>query len=241
MFEFKTPIKLERDEEFILKVHHYFFVFAPHLAFTFLIIVLDFFLLFLLFRQGNWGVWIFLAVLAFSVFYGLRVIFFWYKNYFVITDKRLIDFDQSGLFSKKVSDLPFENIKEVSFRQQGFWQTALKFGNIHLSPINTDKSFVLFNIKDPGDVQSLLSKFVKKSRLAPAPENSSATDDAEDLSPILAQIGNLSDAGQMKLMDILKNKLMADEDKIAIKHGKSTEKEEADEDFLKQYWKEENI
>lgn len=244
------PIKLDEDEDLVLKVHHYFLVFIPHLLITFLIIVLDFFLLFVLFKQGQWGVYVFLAILLICILYVLRIIFFWYKNSFVITSKRLIDFDQQGLFKKQVSDLSFEKIRDVSYSIRGIWQTMHKYGNVQIQLEGTDRSFELFNIKDPEDIQKLISELIRKFKPTEQVlededneegERETQTDNST-IEEVLAKIGSLNADEQKKVYEVLKKNLFGKQEESALKSAeKAEEKPDQKDKFLEDYWKQESI
>lgn len=241
MEKFQTPIKLKEDEEFVLKVHHYFLVFVPHLLLSLLIFVLDFFLLYFLFRQGAWGVYVFLLVLLITLFYFFRILFFWYKNIFVITDKRLVDFDQQGFFNKKVSEIPFNKIRDVSFHRKGLWQTMCKYGDLHIHMKESDKPIKLYNIKDTEDLQELMNKLINKKSVEKTEnviekETEPEEKDDSEMLKLYDKIEKLDESEKAQIYKELKRD-MSKKGKIIPKEVKKEQKDK----FLEDLWKEDSL
>ena len=242
MKNFNKPIPIEGDEELILEVRHFFGVFIPHLMVSFLIVVIDFFLLFVLFKQGTWGVLIFLLVLFIALFYIVRVMFFWFKNRFIITSNRIIDYERLGFFNKKVSEITLDKVRDVSYSSKGFWQHLLKYGNIRLQLIHTETPLILYNIKDPEDIQQLINeklnnKGIKKIEDIDEDENEDNAE-GEEIPEILEEINSLDKESQKEIYYFLKKKLFSRNDK---KPEKSKKDKKNKDKFLEDYWKEESI
>ncbi len=239
MPKFNTPIQLKDDEELVLEVRHYFLMFLPHLIISVLIIIIDFFLLFFLFNRGTWGVWVFLLILLISILYIFKIVFFWKKNYFVISSQRIIDYDQQGFFNKKVSEIPFEKVRDMSFNSKGLWQTLYKYGNIRIKLMGSERPLVLYNIKDPEDIHKLLSELVRKYK--PKTEIEEGKEDletAQEVLNLLKKIKTLSTDEQEKIYFALKQSLNKNnKDKLVIKeNGKKV-----NDKILEDYWKEQSI
>jgi len=232
MNDFKTPVELKDDEELILEVRHYFFVFLPHLIIGFLIMVIDFFLLYFLFRQGIWGIVIFVIILAISLFYLFRVVFFWKKNYIIITSRRIIDNDRQGFFQKKVSEIPFEKVNNVLYSSKGMWQHLLKYGNIEIQLIGSEKPLIIYNIKDPEDIQKLLNELIEKF-LKTEPNQKQADFENPRVREIVEQIKSFEKTEQKKIYNELKKSLFPKQESGLVKKEK--------DEFLEGYWKRESI
>ncbi|PIY96633.1 MAG: hypothetical protein COY66_03820 [Candidatus Kerfeldbacteria bacterium CG_4_10_14_0_8_um_filter_42_10] len=125
-------------------------------------IILPFFLLFPLFQRGFWGVLIFFLLLLFGLGFGARFLFLWYFNAFVITNQRIIDFDQRGLFEKTVSESIYEKIQDVSFKKKGIFSTILNYGTIVIQTAGTNANLEIRNIFEPEKIQELITEIQKK-------------------------------------------------------------------------------
>ncbi len=150
-------INLKEGEEIKSIVRHYGLTFWPQILAILLLLTTPFFLLFPLFKKGYWGVAVFLFLIFFGIFYGLRELVIWYYNAFVITNKRIIDIDQRGLFERIVSEAPYEKIQDVSYRLKGIFQTLLHYGSIYIQTAGAAAVIEIRNIKNPEKVQELIS------------------------------------------------------------------------------------
>jgi hypothetical protein len=95
----------------------------------------------------------------FSFFYVAYLLAMWiwgfmmwtdyYLDITVITNKRIIDMEQKGLFSRETSTMRYEAIQDVTTDIQGVLHTVLNFGNLYIQTAATTKEFVLDDIYDP--------------------------------------------------------------------------------------------
>ena len=157
---FAKKISLRADEELVAVLHHHPISFAKQIFITALLILGSFFLMFLLFSQGSFGVALFLALLLTGLFYGLREFYLWYLNVFIITNQRIFDFDQKGFFNRIVSEVPFEKILDISYSVRGLGQTVLKLGTIKIQATGT--TLILKNLKKPVKVNQLLADVIRE-------------------------------------------------------------------------------
>lgn len=153
---------LKEGEETVKIIRQYPWCYTFSIFLTMVLLALPFFLLFLLFRQGWWGVLIFCLLLLIGLFYGLRQLFIWYFDGFLITNQRIMDFDQKGFFDRQVSETTYEKIQDISFRQKGFWQTILNYGTVVVQTASSEVKLELENVFEPQKVQSLLTELTRK-------------------------------------------------------------------------------
>jgi len=85
---------------------------------------------FLLMPDVLWLFWVAMGSLGF----GLLIFFYhwigWYYSVFVVTDQRIQQTSQKGLFGKSVIDLDLVKIQNISYNIPGFWGEAFNFGTI---------------------------------------------------------------------------------------------------------------
>jgi hypothetical protein len=142
-------IKLGQNEKALHVVRHWGGLLVPHFVFVFLIAVFDFFLMAYLFSQGIIGVLAFLAILAVIGVYSWRLAFLWRRNIMVITNKRLIDWEQTGFFEQLIQEIPFSDIEGVEAGHKGLLGKIFKFGNLTLKMKEEKHPFVLYKVKFP--------------------------------------------------------------------------------------------
>lgn len=126
-------------------------------------IILPFFLIFPLFQKGFWGVMIFFFVLFFGIGLGSRLAIIWYYNAFMITNERILDFDQKGLFEKTVSESTYDKIQDVSFKMKGFFSTIFGYGTIIIQTAGTNTNLEIKNVYKPEKIQELIMKIQRET------------------------------------------------------------------------------
>jgi membrane protein YdbS with pleckstrin-like domain len=56
----------------------------------------------------------------------------YYLDTWIITSKRIIDIEQKGLFRRQISEIPLSRVQDVTLTVEGFFETLLKFGAVHI-------------------------------------------------------------------------------------------------------------
>lgn len=85
---------------------------------------------------------------------GIWVILFfiwvdYYLDVWIVTNKRLIDIDQLGLFSRQISTLNLENVQDISVSIRGLIATWLNYGDIEVQTAGSDRLFIMKGIHYP--------------------------------------------------------------------------------------------
>jgi uncharacterized membrane protein YdbT with pleckstrin-like domain len=157
-----SQVTFHDGEEVVLEVRRHWIVVAPiyaiigALALAPLVLygVLD--ALPIVFEAAGWGP----ALPAFAYFGWLLAL--WVGGYFVwldhhldiwiVTNERLIDVEQKGIFSREVSSLRFERIQDITAEVSGVLATFLKFGDITVQTAGDTGEFTITNISSPQQV-----------------------------------------------------------------------------------------
>src|SRR3990167_5983038 len=96
-----------------------------------------------------------IAIMLGSIFYlftWLLVYHDWvdyYLDVWIITNERILDIEQHGLFSRVISELAIENVQEVRNTVKGFLATFLKYGDVHVQSSSAEKTVIFSGIPDP--------------------------------------------------------------------------------------------
>lgn len=88
--------------------------------------------------------------------YAVRRYFLWLLNSYLLTDKRLVKISYSGLFSKKISEVPLNRILNVGFSTSGFWQSLFKFGSVEVQAEGLAEPMILANVAHPSQIKDFL-------------------------------------------------------------------------------------
>jgi len=71
----------------------------------------------------------------------------------VITNKRIIDIEQNGFFSRTVSSFPLDRIQDVTCDISGIIAMWLKFGDIRLQTASISDDLIMRQVSFPEDVK----------------------------------------------------------------------------------------
>lgn len=156
MFENRLKKVIKEDEEIIELVRKYPLVFFWPILVSTVFIIAPFFFLYPLFHWSAWGVLVFFVVLGIGVLLLFRIFFVYSFNVFIITNQRIIDIDQRGLFDRTVSETIYEKIEDVSFRIKGIIQTIFHYGSIVIQTAANQVNIELQGIKDPERIHHII-------------------------------------------------------------------------------------
>lgn len=73
-------------------------------------------------------------------------------DYFVVTDQRVVDIDQEGLFNRTVAEQPLYRVQDVTTEVRGVWQTVLRYGNVYIQTAAEKQRFVFEQVPHPEEV-----------------------------------------------------------------------------------------
>lgn len=114
-------------------------------------------------------IYIFL-VLGTSIFYMTAYLLFfvhfldYYLDLWIVTNDRIIDIEQFGLFSRTISELDLFRIQDVTSNVHGFFPTMLNYGNIHVKTASSNIDIVFRNVRDPNTIREQLIKLSDEDR-----------------------------------------------------------------------------
>jgi len=93
------------------------------------------------------------------------VFFFLWTDYYldvwIITDQKMVDVDQIGLFKREISTLQLDKIQDVTIEVHGLMPTLLHFGTLHVQTAGEQREFVIKNIAQPQKVKDTLSSAIE--------------------------------------------------------------------------------
>lgn len=96
---------------------------------------------------------------AWTLIIWMRIIGIWtdyYLDVWVVTDKRIIDLEQKGLFHRKSSVFRIERIQDVTVEIRGVIATFLHFGDIHVQTAGESQEFIMRGIAHPKHVRTVI-------------------------------------------------------------------------------------
>jgi len=154
----ENKVQLKKGEEIITAVRRYGLTLLWQWFIILLLLAVPFFFMFWLFRHDWWGMTLFLAPIIFGLAWIIRIIFLWRKNVLVITNQRLIDYDQRGLFDQLVSEIFYDQVEDVHGRIRGVWGTIFRYGEITIQSGNGKINIIAKQIKQPVYLQQEINE-----------------------------------------------------------------------------------
>lgn len=73
----------------------------------------------------------------------------YYLDVDIITNQRIVDIEQNGLFNRKISELGLDQVEDVSADVQGFFATTLHFGDVHIQTAGHKANFIFKTVAHP--------------------------------------------------------------------------------------------
>jgi uncharacterized membrane protein YdbT with pleckstrin-like domain len=107
-------------------------------------------------------------ILAVSVYYLSIWLFFSasfindFLDYWIVTNNRIININQKGLFARTVGELKLARIQDVTSEVQGFIPTFLHYGNIYIQTAGTRQRFIFKQVPNATQVAQDILHLVEK-------------------------------------------------------------------------------
>lgn len=178
------PNKIKADEDIILIVREdLIFLFVKLIGFIFTFIIFWLLKVIVAAYLDN----IVLDAIN-SIFYIVNILLLtaftlFFHNYYlslqIITSERIIDIDQKGLFLREASELPIDNIEDVSYNQNGFWGTIFNYGDVIVQTAGSApghnlgtatenekriNGFIFNNVPNPSEISATISHLRQKNK-----------------------------------------------------------------------------
>lgn len=152
------------DEKVILVARKHPWVLAKS-GLVMILVVLIIVLSFLIFGASLTSSIVLVAGLIFATIYGLIRWFVYSSDIYILSNERIINIEQSGFFSRRVTEAELANILNVSYEIKGAIKSILNFGDINIDTSGSDSNFlVLRNIENPHFIQEKIVSQQKKAQ-----------------------------------------------------------------------------
>jgi hypothetical protein len=77
-------------------------------------------------------------------------------NFWVLTNKRLVESEHAMLFSRKLSTLPLETIEDATVKFEGVLENIIGFGSLSVQTAGTQREFIADDVADPEAVKQAI-------------------------------------------------------------------------------------
>lgn len=106
--------------------------------------------------------------------YGFLVWIDYYFDVWIITNERIVNIEQKGLFTRHISELRFSRVQDVTSSVSGFIATALNFGDVFVQTAAEEERFIFRQVPDPFAVKDevmRLSRTAQDATMRQVPTN----------------------------------------------------------------------
>jgi hypothetical protein len=111
---------------------------------------------------------IFSQVYALILVLSLFLIFvFYYLNIHIITNLRVVEIDQVGLFNHVISELHIDKIEDATSETKTILGTLFDFGDVYVQTAGTRERFDFENVPHPGQLEKLILDLYEQHRGGP--------------------------------------------------------------------------
>lgn len=112
-----------------------------------------------------------LTILFGSIYFLFALMFFYiqfidyYLDMWIITNDRLIDIEQKGLFSRSITELELFRIQDVTSNTEGLWGTLLHYGDVSIATASNTSSIILHKVPRPDFIRGELIRLAEGDRV----------------------------------------------------------------------------
>lgn len=153
----------QHDEHAVIVLHRHWFIFVRNVVGLVLLGIIP------LAAGWLWSQWapaqlaagslahtaLVMAGSLYYLFLWILIYGFWldyYLDVFIITNKRIVDIEQSGLFGRTVADLRLNRIQDVTSETKGVVATLLHYGNVYVQTAGQTERFICEHVAHPEQV-----------------------------------------------------------------------------------------
>jgi uncharacterized membrane protein YdbT with pleckstrin-like domain len=101
----------------------------------------------------------------FGMFIWITFFLIWIDYYFdvwIITNKRVVNIEQKGLFNRQVSELELARIQDITTEVTGVIPTMLNYGEVFIQTAGENPRFIFHQVPDPYGIKDILMNQQKK-------------------------------------------------------------------------------
>lgn len=167
-------IKQKSYEKIIHRTRRHPITFVPNILFYILLVLLPLAVAFVL--RSQFSIWlehtgVYVAVVLLGSAYFIGIILFLFSNFIdfyldshIVTNDRLIDVEQNGLFGRTIAEVDLYQIQDVTSEVNGFFATLFKFGDVIVQTAGTIPKFIVHNVRDPHHLRQELLYLADEDR-----------------------------------------------------------------------------
>lgn len=100
--------------------------------------------------------------------YGFLIWVDYYFDIWIITNERIINIEQKGMFTRKVSEMTYAKVQDISTEVMGFIPTVINYGDVKVQTAGENENFIFRTVSDPYRVKGVIAEMQKKNKVQSA-------------------------------------------------------------------------
>ncbi len=120
--------------------------------------------------------WRAFSVIAASIYF-LSVLLFFYASFIVfyldisiVTDDRIIEVEQFGLFSRRTSEFDLVHVQDVTTDVHGLFASLFNYGNVIAKTASITADLIFYNVSNPNKIREDIVHLSELDKQKPHPE-----------------------------------------------------------------------
>lgn len=111
-----------------------------------------------------------LFVLGLSIFFLFAWLFLfqnyldYYLDMWIVTNHRVLNIEQHGLFARTVSELRLDRVQDVTAEVNGFIRTMFDYGTVYIQTAGEKERFMFEDIPHPNHIAKVILDLSEKQR-----------------------------------------------------------------------------
>lgn len=163
-------IKLHEGEKLIIAFHRHWIVVATKMTLVAILLLPPLAALIIMpaFEiDANLRIFFLYLIAVYLLIVTLTAFVIWadyYLDVWIVTDMRVIDVEQKGMFEREVSEFMLSRIQDITVEIPSFVATVLHYGNLRVQTAG-EKGFIAYDIPSADKVKDIILAEVRKSDL----------------------------------------------------------------------------
>lgn len=149
MFHIEDVLHLGERERLLGVVRRHPVVLVRRLFWPFLLIVVPFFFIFPLISWGAFGMVLFLFAVLFGTLFAIRAVLLWNAHVLIATTDRLVLVQEKGLFSRFVTDIALQDVRDVNWERRGMTDALFRLGTLRIRPSSEEQTIAFSRVSKP--------------------------------------------------------------------------------------------
>lgn len=174
MINISKHLGIRPEEEIVFHLRRHWFAILPVIFGLAIIVILPFAVYFwlqfsqpdLLSVKANMATFLLIA----SAFFIYAWLFLfqsfsdWYLDVWIVTNERIINIEQRGLFGRVMSELMLYNIQDVTSEVNGFIPSMFDYGTVHIQTASEKGRFEFVDIEHPSFIAKRILELASEQR-----------------------------------------------------------------------------